>query len=401
METLQSLIQIIVLLFVTLGVIAAVELCLYWLLFFFRRGFLFWIVTLLGGAIIGFASELWLGSSGSQGLGNLSRFLNPTLWGLGTSFFAAYLSRFFIKGRHSLAIMMLAPAFIAVSLLVLYPFLFQFELAFSNLNLYTINAWKAGEPLKWVGFKNFEGVIFSNALLQTAGFWDLLLRTFLWTAINLVFHVGLGLGLALLLNRKLFARGFYRMLLIIPWAMPQIVAVLAWRGEFHPQFGFVNIILEWIGMGQVNWWSDPLPVFISCCIVNIWLGIPFMMIVFLGGLQSISHSYYEAAAIDGASKWAQFREITLPMLKPVVVPSVTLGTIWTFNNINVIYLMTGQDGGKEYADILVSALYKSAFAYSRYSFSAAFAIVIFSILIAITVIWMKISKGTESVVGNR
>ena len=179
METLQSLIQIIVLLFVTLGVIAAVELCLYWLLFFFRRGFLFWIVTLLGGAIIGFASELWLGSSGSQGLGNLSRFLNPTLWGLGTSFFAAYLSRFFIKGRHSLAIMMLAPAFIAVSLLVLYPFLFQFELAFSNLNLYTINAWKAGEPLKWVGFKNFEGVIFSNALLQTAGFWDLLLRNYL------------------------------------------------------------------------------------------------------------------------------------------------------------------------------------------------------------------------------
>jgi arabinogalactan oligomer/maltooligosaccharide transport system permease protein len=138
-----------------------------------------------------------------------------------------------------------------------------------------------------------------------------------------------------------------------------------------------------------------VPVFVSCCIVNIWLGIPFMMIVFLGGLQSISPSYYEAAEIDGANKLTQFFQITVPMLKPVVVPSITLGTIWTFNNINVIYLMTGQDGGNEYADILVSALYKSAFTYSRYSFSAAFALVIFVILIALTLVWMTVTKGTE------
>src|SRR5690606_18376446 len=140
------------------------------------------------------------------------------------------------------------------------------------------------------------------------------------------------------------------------------------------------------------------PVFVSCCIVNIWLGIPFMMIVFLGGLQSIPKSYYEAASIDGASKLTQFIQITLPMLKPVVVPSITLGTIWTFNNISVIYLMTGQDGGNEYADILVSALYKSAFTYSRYSFSAAFALVIFAILIGVTLLWMRVSKGTEGAV---
>lgn len=121
-----------------------------------------------------------------------------------------------------------------------------------------------------------------------------------------------------------------------------------------------------------------------------------MMIVFLGGLQSIPRSCYEAADIDGASKWDQFKGITLPLLKPVVVPSVTLGTIWTFNNINVIYLMTGQDGGNEFADILVSALYKSAFTYSRYSYSAAFALVIFVILMMITAIWIKLSQGTES-----
>jgi arabinogalactan oligomer/maltooligosaccharide transport system permease protein len=160
----------------------------------------------------------------------------------------------------------------------------------------------------------------------------------------------------------------------------------------------VNHILRAFGLAGINWWSDPMAVFVSCCIVNIWLGIPFMMIVFLGGLQSIPKSYYEAASIDGASKLTQFFQITIPILKPVVVPSITLGTIWTFNNINVIYLMTGQDGGNEHADILVSALYKSAFTYSRYSFSAAFALVIFAILIGITLVWMRVSKGTESAV---
>jgi len=208
----------------------------------------------------------------------------------------------------------------------------------------------------------------------------------------------LGLGLAILLNQSIKGRGFYRALLIIPWAMPQVVAILAWRGEFHPEFGVINQFLGAVGLPVYNWWSDPIPVFISCCVVNIWLGIPFMMIVFLGGLQSISRSYYEAAAIDGASKWQQFRQITLPLLQPVVVPSVTLGTIWTFNNINVIYLMTGQDGGNEFADILVSALYKSAFTYSRFNFSAAFALVIFAILLLMTMVWIKISRGTESAV---
>ena len=311
--------------------------------------------------------------------------------------FFSLLGKLGYKTRIAVPVMMLAPAFIVVSLLVIYPFFFEFRLAFANLNLYSIGKWLNDGELGWVGFDQFVKV-FTTSPLQTATFWELLGRTLIWTGVNLVFHVGFGLLLALLLNRKLFAKGLYRTLLILPWAVPQVVAVLAWRGEFHPQFGFVNQFLGAFGMDPVSWWSDPVPVFLSCCIVNIWLGIPFMMIVFLGGLQAIPRSYYEAASIDGASRLTQFFQITLPMLKPVVVPSITLGTIWTFNNINVIYLMTGQDGGNEHADILVSALYKSAFTYSRYSFSAAFALVIFAILICVTVLWMKVSRGTESAI---
>lgn len=296
-------------------------------------------------------------------------------------------------GQWRLPVMMLAPAILAISVLIIYPFLFEMRLAFANLNMYTINDWLEGGELGWAGFRHFIAV-FTTSPLQTISFWGLLGRTVIWTVVNLIAHVGFGLALALLLNKLAKGRGLYRTLLIVPWAMPQVVAVLAWRGEFHPQFGFVNVLLQTFGMPAINWWSDPIPVFVSCCLVNIWLGIPFMMIVFLGGLQSIPRSYYEAASIDGASRWVQFKQITLPLLRPVVVPSVTLGTIWTFNNINVIYLMTGQNGGNEYADILVSAWYKSAFNYYRYSFSAAFAVVIFMILLGVTLAWMKVSRGT-------
>jgi arabinogalactan oligomer/maltooligosaccharide transport system permease protein len=118
-----------------------------------------------------------------------------------------------------------------------------------------------------------------------------------------------------------------------------------------------------------------------------------MMVIILGGLQSISKSYYDAASIDGANYFQKLRYITLPLIKPVLMPAVTLGTVWTFNNINVIYLVTGQSGGTEQADILVSALYKAAFTYNRYSYSAAFAIIIFIILFLISVFYSKIFES--------
>jgi arabinogalactan oligomer/maltooligosaccharide transport system permease protein len=189
--------------------------------------------------------------------------------------------------------------------------------------------------------------------------------------------------------------------------MPQVVAILALRGEFHSQYGFINIMLARLikalpflagwGVGPVEWLSrHPL---LTCTLINVWLGIPFMMVIILGGLQSISKHYYDAAAIDGASAWQQLRHITLPLLRPVLGPAVTLGAVWTFNNINVIYLVTGQAGGSEDADILVSALYKAAFTFYRYSYSAALALVIFGILFAGSLLWLKFSKSSESVYG--
>jgi len=312
------------------------------------------------------------------------------------------LSAFVWRGRGFNATMLLAPALVLMALLIVYPFCFQIELSFSNLNTFSIAKWLKDGSLNFVGFDNYRNVFASDdesgglSAILSSPFWQLLWRTILWTGINVLFHVVGGMFLAMLLNQDIRGKAIYRTFLIVPWAMPQVVAVLAWRGEFHPEFGAINQVMQMIGMDPVQWWSDPTAVFVSCCVVNIWLGIPFMMIVFLGGLSSIPKSYYEAASIDGAGVIRQFFSITLPMLKPVVVPSVTLGTIWTFNNVNVIYLMTGQDGGTESADILVSALYKAAFTYSRFSYAAAFAVVVFMLLTAFTLGWFRLTKEAQS-----
>lgn len=305
----------------------------------------------------------------------------------------ALLFKHYVRGKHSLPYMLLAPAALGLGLLIVYPMIFEIYLAFHDLKLSTIMAWSRTGELPFVGFKHFAKV-FTSSPLSEVSFLRLALRTVLWTALNVFFHVAGGFALALLLNSVTKFKGFYRMLLIVPWAMPQVVAVLAMRGEFHSQYGFVNAMLARLGFSPVQWLGQHP--FLTCTLINVWLGIPFMAVVILGGLQSISRHYYDAAAIDGASAFQQFRMITLPLIRPVLAPAVTLGAVWTFNNINVIYLVTGQAGGTEDADILVSALYKAAFTFYRYSYSAAFALIVFLMLFAFSMAWLKFSKGTQS-----
>ncbi|MFA6584127.1 MAG: sugar ABC transporter permease [Elusimicrobiaceae bacterium] len=328
-------------------------------------------------------------------------------WAAGLAFLleipAAFLFQNKVKGKWALPFMLIVPGFVGLGLLIAYPLVFEFYLSVHDLKLATLKTWSETGYLPFTGLMYFKQV-FTMSPLSEITFWQLLWRTLWWTFINVSLHVAGGLGLALLLNRNMKLKGIYRTLLVVPWAMPQVVAVLAMRGEFL-ESGFVNIMLhrlgEWspflahLGVAPVQWLSHHA--FMTCTIINVWLGIPFMMVTILGGLQSIPQSYYDAASIDGASSWQKFKNITVPLLRPVIAPAVTLGTVWTFNNINVIYLVTGQAGGTEDADILVSALYKAAFTFNRYSYSAAFAIIIFIILFGVSMLWLKLSKGTESV----
>jgi arabinogalactan oligomer/maltooligosaccharide transport system permease protein len=296
-----------------------------------------------------------------------------------------------LKSKYALPYLLLAPAAIGLALLVVYPIGYEVRLAFTNMSLrhfreYTFSLGQGIENLRWVFFE---------PVLKQATFFPVLGRTVLWTAINVIFHVAGGMVLALLLNRPMRGRGLYRALIVFPWAIPQIVAVLAWRGEFHFEYGFINVMLQRIGLQPIQWMTDPFWNFAAACITNIWLGIPFMMVIILGGLQSIPPEFYEAAEIDGASAWHQFRSITLPMLQPVLTPAIILGVIWTFNNFNVPYLINRYE--LETTDILVTALFRAAFEYNRYGFSAAFAIVIFMFLFLFALVYIRATGGLKGV----
>lgn len=241
--------------------------------------------------------------------------------------------------------------------------------------------------------------IFTKPVLKQVYFFPVLWRTIVWTGIQVPAHVIFGLGLAMLLNRPMKLRGLYRTLIIVPWAIPQVIAILAWRGEFHSQYGFFNIMLTALHLPGIEWKTNPFWNFVAINMTNIWLGIPFMMVILLGGLQSIDSTMYEAADVDGAKKWEKFRHITLPMMQPVMTPAIVLGVIWTFNNFNVPFLLN--DNELESSDILVTALFRAAFEYNRYGFAAAFAVIIFLILLVFCLIYMRLVKLDLGLAGGK
>ncbi|GAB1471076.1 hypothetical protein MASR2M66_19540 [Chloroflexota bacterium] len=323
------------------------------------------------------------------------------------------------NSRTGLAYLLIMPAFIGVLFLIIYPFLFEIKLAFSNASLGTQATKNAQYGLAF-GWANLKA-LFTGSVAKDAKFFAVFLRTILWTVINVTFHVLGGMGLAILLNRKLRFKGLYRTLLVIPWAIPTTIAAMALRNEFDSRYGLFNILLgnlntwlttvslhtanivgignvfAWMAttIGPVSWKQDPVWAFVSVLIANIWLGIPFMAVIILGGLQSISQEYYEAAEIDGASRWQQFRTITMPLLRPGLPPAIVLRVVGAFNKFDIIYLIT-QGGPQEKTDILVSSMYKAAFQFYRYGFTAMFALVIFAILFLFTLFYLRISGGLKS-----
>ncbi len=235
----------------------------------------------------------------------------------------------------------------------------------------------------YVGFTNYIDILTARggALLGHGSFYLTLLVTVLWTIINVFFHVSIGLLLGVVLSREsLRLKPLYRTLLILPWAIPSYVTALSWKGMFHKQYGAVNGILHFFGVAPVSWFSKFSTAFTANITTNVWLGFPFMMVVTMGALTSIPKDVLEAADVDGATPWQRFRYVTLPLLRPALLPSVALGAVWTFNMFNVVFLVSeGEPDGT--TDILVSDAYRWAFTRdAQYGYAAAYAVVIFGIL---------------------
>ncbi len=294
-----------------------------------------------------------------------------------------------LKFRKALPIVLIAPAVIGIAVLILYPIVYTFVLSFSNMNLSNLRVSSGLSHSIGQFFTNIAN-IFTVPILKQQYFFPILLRTMLWTAIQVTFHVSIGFFMAVLLNRPMRLRGLYRALLLFPWAVPQVIAVLAFRGEFNYEYGYINTILGYFDIEKIRWLTDGVWNFIAVNITNIWLGVPFMAIILLGGLQSINPTFYDAAEIDGVSKFQRLTNVTIPLMKPVMVPAIILGVVWTFNNFNVPYLLNQNE--LETTDILVTALFRAAFLEFRIGFASALALIIFLILLSISLILLKVTK---------
>jgi arabinogalactan oligomer/maltooligosaccharide transport system permease protein len=295
------------------------------------------------------------------------------------------------------------PALAAMLLLVFFPFLYGAVLSFTNANVYNTN--KSVFDI-WIGLDNYvdilrdvsvahrtaEGLVWNyQNFYWTLGF------TILWTISNVTIGVTLGLLLALALNTKGLAfRAGYRVLLILPWAVPTYITALVWRGMFHKQFGIINQIFQIFGFEPVAWFDKPFTSFLAVLTTNGWLSFSFMMVVSLGALQSIPADLYEAARVDGATRWQQFRSITLPSLRPALIPAIILSVIWTFNQFIVIFLVSAGEPGRA-TEILITQAYRIAFEQYRYGYAAAYSVVIFLILLAYGTWQNRVTRATEAI----
>jgi arabinogalactan oligomer/maltooligosaccharide transport system permease protein len=268
------------------------------------------------------------------------------------------------------------PAAVAMVILVALPFVMG-----AAVSLYAHH----GGDWTFVGLSHFWELLSAKETGFTSpmSFWYTLVVTLLWTATNLILHVSIGVGLALLLREPwIRLRGFWRVLLILPWAIPNYITALIWKTMFHVQYGAVNTLLGFGGDPvELDWFSSFSTAFSANLITNTWLGFPFMMVVTLGALQAIPRELEEAAEVDGASWWMRFRHVVWPLLKPALLPAIILGSVWTFNMFNVVYLVSngGPMGGTE---ILISDAYQWAFSGGNYyGYAAAYAVLIFGVLI--------------------
>ena len=306
--------------------------------------------------------------------------------------------------KNRIAYLYILPPLLGLAALTFYPVLFGIFISFTN------RIGSQTPSFDFAGLANYVRVF------SQPDFAMVLTTTLVWTVVNVFFHVGIGLFLAVLLNRKVRGRVVYRALLLLPWAVPSYITTLAWRGMFETHQGLINALLgpfAWglLGCGDTpcQWLtatSSPLPL-IAVIVTNVWLGFPFMMMVFSGGLQGISPELYEAADVDGLTAWQKFRHITFPLLKPTIVPASLLGFIWTFNMFNVIYLMTqgrppvpGMRAGA--TDILITYVYRVGFLPPfEQGFAAAYSVVIFLMLLGFGLFYTRYTGAFEAIAGAK
>lgn len=292
------------------------------------------------------------------------------------------------KKRHSLkAYLYSLPSLIIISVVVVFPILYTGYISLTNMNVY-----------HWFDYSIIGLVNYRKALsVADSGFFRSLVTTVLWTALNIAAQLVIAFVLALLLNTKnLKLKNLYKTILMFPWAMPGYVSILLWKtGMFNSKFGLLNQWLDKIGLDPVRWLSNDITAFLACTAVNLWLALPFMIMMLDGALQSVDRSFYESADMDGAGGLKKALFITIPSIRPIVAPAVIITIFTTFKQFDIIYLLTQQAGAKTGANIhtVLTYAHENAFITNNYGYSSAISVLIFGMLILFTLFTRRELKG--------
>ncbi|MDW6092992.1 sugar ABC transporter permease [Vibrio rhizosphaerae] len=291
--------------------------------------------------------------------------------------------------------LMISPGFILLVFVVVFPIIFGFAIGFTNYNLYNSPPAKL---VDWVGLKNFFNIFQINLWRNT--FLDVLQWTVVWTLVASTLQCTVGVLLAILVNQKdLKFKPLIRTIFILPWAVPGFVTILIFTGMFNDSFGVINnVILNSFGIEPKAWLTDPFWTKVALIMIQTWLGFPFVFAMTTGVLQAIPSDLYEAATMDGASKFQQLRTITLPLVLYSIAPILITQYTFNFNNFNIIYLFNnggpaviGSNAGG--TDILVSWIYKLTMSSSQYGVASAITLLLSIFVVGIALWQFRMTKS--------
>ena len=298
-----------------------------------------------------------------------------------TRFDTSLLSRLH-DSRNALGLLFLLPAAVVLLVFLTYPLGLGTWLGFTDA--------KIGRAGQWIGLENFE-FIWGDAITRLA-----LFNTIFYTVIASVIKFALGLWLALVLNERLPFKAFFRAIVLLPFIVPTALSALAFWWIYDPQFSVISWALERLGLidKYIDFLGEPWHARFSTIAANIWRGVPFVAITLLAGLQTISPTYYEAASLDGASTFQQFRHVTLPLLTPIIAVVMTFSVLFTFTDFQLIYVLT-RGGPYDTTQVIASMAFFTGIQGGDLAGGAAIALFLFPVLMAVAILFLTLARRAE------
>jgi len=278
------------------------------------------------------------------------------------------------------------PIVLFMLVFVLFPIAYNITLSLQDVNVYNFK-----KEHHFVGFENYVNT-FKDPVFYTA-----FRNSIVFTVFSLVFQFGIGFALALFFNRRFPGRNLMRSLMLLAWMLPMVITASVFQWMLNGDYGVVNFILQSLGIidQPYSWLSNQSTSLLSTIIANIWVGIPFNMIILLTGLQGMPEQLYEAAKLDGAGKLKQFRHITLPLMRPTILILIMLGIINTFKVFDIIFIMTA-GGPVNSSNVLPIYSYQMSFTKFEFSQGASVSMIMFVILILIAMVYLRMTSKEEA-----